>query len=380
MKIKYLLISLFTLFTLTDINAQCETGDCDPEITSMSFASACTDQGNTVLLTVNWSFNSASGSCMAPAGSWAINIQLPLTDEYGVVDAMTVGGTTGSDFDWTYDAGNRKLIGVSNRDIGVNIPPNPMPWFVDGGDIEVTVTANTVTDCANPVVSNSNITVFPDLPIFPDACPEAFSNDALNDSQATQMGVSLVLPVRLVAFDAKNIDCEENELTWMTTNETDNSGFEILRSFNGMNFDKINFVQPNQPDHNGFYHYAYSDKEIAGYNGKIYYRIKQVDLDGHSEIFEIRSVSINCIDPAEMTIYPNPAINTLNYSMSSFYTGKDLKIEIVGTDGKTAFLKNIQDIEELEKQIDISEIPAGSYRVRFISDQEIQDFSFIKLK
>jgi len=107
------------------------------------------------------------------------------------------------------------------------------------------------------------------------------------------------MPVTIISFSGK-YNSNVNELTWKTTSETNNSGFDIERSADAKTFEKIGYV-----DGNG------NSKENKTYNftdqnpfSTTYYRLKQIDYDEKSEYSRIISVKK---DLSGISIYPNPA-------------------------------------------------------------------------
>ena len=84
------------------------------------------------------------------------------------------------------------------------------------------------------------------------------------------------LPVELISFNGV---AENNEvrLTWETASELNNDFFDVERSQNGLNFEKIGTVKGNG-NSNILNQYTFLDKDpYVGFN---YYRLKQVDYDG----------------------------------------------------------------------------------------------------
>ncbi len=129
----------------------------------------------------------------------------------------------------------------------------------------------------------------------------------VSNSQAT--GLTLIannynftsLPVRLVSFLARNQN-GLNILTWQTSSETNNSGFDIEKSADAKTFEKIGFVDGSGDSReNRIYHFT----DLAPFT-TTYYRLKQMDYDGKFEYSRIISVKN---DYAGISIYPNPAGN-----------------------------------------------------------------------
>lgn len=107
------------------------------------------------------------------------------------------------------------------------------------------------------------------------------------------------LPVKLISFTAKN-EKQNNKLTWSTTSEVNNAGFEIEKSVDGVSFKKIGFVD-GAVDSELLKTYTFVDTHPLLIT---YYRLKQIDQDGKSEFSRIISVEGY---QTPLQIFPNPA-------------------------------------------------------------------------
>lgn len=107
------------------------------------------------------------------------------------------------------------------------------------------------------------------------------------------------LPVTLISFTGKS---EENSvvLSWDTSSEISNAGFEIEKSANAKTFAKIGFVDGGG-DSKVRKQYGFRD---ANPLPTAYYRLKQLDFNGQFEYSRIISVKQIA---EEIVIYPNPA-------------------------------------------------------------------------
>jgi hypothetical protein len=95
------------------------------------------------------------------------------------------------------------------------------------------------------------------------------------------------LPVELIYFKGK-----DNQLLWSTASEAQNKGWNIERSTDAINWTTIGFVQGGN-NSDVTLEYKFQLKEF----GKYYYRIKQLDIDGHFEYSEIKYLdNSNLID------------------------------------------------------------------------------------
>ena len=112
------------------------------------------------------------------------------------------------------------------------------------------------------------------------------------------------LPIELTYFAGKLIS-NFIKLDWKTETEVSNFGFDIERSLDGIDFNKIAFIQ-GHGNSNSPKFYSYSDP-VEGLSGKIYYRLKQIDTDG---IFTYsNAVSVEISIPTTYKLfqnYPNP--------------------------------------------------------------------------
>jgi hypothetical protein len=101
--------------------------------------------------------------------------------------------------------------------------------------------------------------------------------------------IPLTLPVKFTGFYAKKY-ADKIELTWITSEEINNSHFDVQRSIDGQNWKNIAvvFAVTNPGPVN---RYQYSDHYTTSH--KVYYRLKQVDNDGKSAYSAIKTVNGN---------------------------------------------------------------------------------------
>lgn len=111
------------------------------------------------------------------------------------------------------------------------------------------------------------------------------------------------VPVELTSFSA-NVVNGGVVLSWSTSTETNNSGFEVERSLDNNVFSKIAFVSgfgtTAEPKS-----YNYSDQSVKG--GTYYYRLKQIDYDGTFNYSDVVEVYVSL--PKDFALeqnYPNP--------------------------------------------------------------------------
>ena len=143
----------------------------------------------------------------------------------------------------------------------------------------------------------------------------AFRFVFLSDGSVTRAGAAIdnfeisgppntgPLPVELLSFsgEAKK---GYNLLSWATATEINNSGFEIQRSADGNEFAAIGFVA-GMGNSSGLKEYSFKDPDIR--NDILYYRLKQVDIDGAFEYSNVVAISNKGNAAlAIKSLYPNP--------------------------------------------------------------------------
>ncbi|MCS3797609.1 T9SS type A sorting domain-containing protein [Niastella sp. OAS944] len=79
-------------------------------------------------------------------------------------------------------------------------------------------------------------------------------------------------------------------LNWSTAQESNNSNYEIQRSFDGSNWSAI-AIMMGAGNSTTVQQYNYTDKNMTA--AVAYYRIKQVDIDGHYTFSTIKSIRSN---------------------------------------------------------------------------------------
>lgn len=112
------------------------------------------------------------------------------------------------------------------------------------------------------------------------------------------------LPVKLTAFTvAKNQGLVQ--LKWTTSFEQNNKGFDIQRSADGINWTTIGFVNSAAANGNSNQTLHYTTNDPQPLNGQHYYRLKQVDLNGHFDYSDIRTIVTYAT--TSVALFPNPA-------------------------------------------------------------------------
>ena len=171
---------------------------------------------------------------------------------------------------------------------------------------------------------------------------------------------SQALPVELVSFTANQSGNSVN-LKWNTATEINNAGFDIERSSDNMNWNKISFAAGNG-NSNSTKEYSYADKSISA-SGKYFYRLKQNDNNGGYEYSNIIEVDYSV--PGTYSLdqnYPNP-FNPDTKIKYSLPFESNIKITIYNSLGETVktLLNNVEAAGSHEIRFDASGLSSGIY-------------------
>ena len=161
------------------------------------------------------------------------------------------------------------------------------------------------------------------------------------------------LPVELLNFSSKLISKNQAQLSWQTASESNNLGFEVQRSIDGREWEKLGFVAGKGTTNNLNDYQFWDTYPFGGIN---YYRLKQVDFDGAFEYSNVISVDLLKVD--NIQLYPNPTSGQIN--VFGLESGKVRVLNGIGN--------LVKEVAFYEPEIDISELPSGVYFIQITSD------------
>ena len=142
------------------------------------------------------------------------------------------------------------------------------------------------------------------------------------------------LPVELISFTA----VAEDRLVltrWTTASEQNSSHFIVERSADGNKFETAAIVLAAG---NSYFTINYSFTDSDPLAGLSYYRLKQVDTDGSTKMYQ--TVSVNTSTNFE--IYPNPSDGNFTLIMNSKNKNEDFSI--INSQGKEVFNFNCNEV------------------------------------
>ncbi len=161
------------------------------------------------------------------------------------------------------------------------------------------------------------------------------------------------LPVELLSFSGmaneKTVD-----LFWTTITEINNDGFEIQRSHDSENWEKIGFIKGAGNAANEI-RYDFTDESPE--NGTNYYRLKQIDFDQTFSftdvvkvIFGNKQISIN--------ISPNPNNGIFQYAIDGLEDNTEFEITVFDSFGR---MVSQQRNSEIQGNLNLNQLANGIY-------------------
>ena len=168
------------------------------------------------------------------------------------------------------------------------------------------------------------------------------------------------LPVTLGSFDVKPVE-QGNFLQWSSLTESNNMGFEVQRSVGSPNgFTNIGFVDSKAKNGNSQAEIRYAFEDKTPINGAlVYYRLKQIDMDGKSTYSPVRSIKLS--NARNINIYPNPSQGAL--TINTRMLGKQ---ELVMMDMNGHVLYRMDQSSEVAQ---VSGLKPGSYVLKMSNDR-----------
>lgn len=185
----------------------------------------------------------------------------------------------------------------------------------------------------------------------------------------------LALPIELTSFEVRK---QNNTaiLEWKTASELNNYGFEIYKSIDGKEFYKIGFVTGNGTT-NLSIDYTFNDPNLLS---RAYYKLRQLDYDGHSVYSEIRSLIGDGDRTKMLTVYPNPVDKTAQIVLQGVNDQESVEIKILDGGGQIikSYHGTVSEINEL-LNANIANFAAGLYIINAAMSSGNLHYKFIKI-
>ncbi len=159
-----------------------------------------------------------------------------------------------------------------------------------------------------------------------------FEKSGLTSFSTFTGGEEGALPISLSAFNYSVIG-KDIKLSWSTSEEINNSGFDVERKSVSSDWQKVGFVQGNNKPSQ----YEFTERNLT--TGKYQYRLKQIDYNGNFEYHNLDGY-VEVGIPAKFDLsqnYPNPfnPVTNISYQVASSGVVKITVYDMLGKEVKT---------------------------------------------
>ncbi len=185
---------------------------------------------------------------------------------------------------------------------------------------------------------------------------------------------SYILPVQLSAFNATVVNKSVN-LNWVTKSEINSKAFIIERSFDGSNFKALaelkaagNSVISRE--------YFFSDVNAFSTSTLLYYKLKQLDIDGRTTYSRVLTVKAANETTTRVKLFYQGNNRGSMWASLTVSSDQDLTIQKISSDGRILSNK----IEKLKGGVNTFEIADDGAVGRSISFIKFSCFEFAEAK
>ncbi|WP_303309862.1 putative Ig domain-containing protein [Hymenobacter sp. BT730] len=336
----------------------------------MSLATVTDTNGGVVQATLTtgtlptgMSFNLTTGQFTASnatltAGTYSFRVNT--VDATGGKSTNTVDITITTDAEATYSVGNtyaksnlrngQTLASVTDADATLT-----SATLAAGSSLPMWMQLNTSTGAITiPVATNAAAGVF---------TATINTVDAVGGKSVTTVSITVTvppLPIELTTFNVQAVQANA-QLTWRTAVEKNNDHFAVERSFDGLTFTSIGQVRGNGSTTN-YHDYTFTDANVGlSYTGTVYYRLRQVDMDGKEHITQIRTVRFKATaSAASISLFPNPAVDNTTLDLSKLPAGT-YQVQVLDMTGRIVRQASAQG--GLQQALDIRSLSEGTYHI-----------------
>jgi hypothetical protein len=167
------------------------------------------------------------------------------------------------------------------------------------------------------------------------------------------------LPVSLTEFTAQAVANRDALLSWHTASEQHNDHFEVERSFDGTSFTKLGQVAGHGTT-SAASAYTFTDAGVATQaTGPVYYRLRQVDLDGTATYSPQRTVSFTKVVLAKLALFPNPVQNRTNLDLSVLAATTSVQAQLLDATGRQIRIWTLAG--GVAQPLELTDLASGSY-------------------
>ena len=195
---------------------------------------------------------------------------------------------------------------------------------------------------------------------------------------ATCNPLNIPLPVSLLSFEGKRVN-GSSALNWITSSEQNNSHFIVERSKDGKTFNAISDkIKSKGMNGNSNMQLSYDYTDASPMNAHNYYRLQQVDIDGHMSYSGTLDIYFG--NETLVTMYPNPVNTELTVDVN---TPDATRAQVKIMDATGRVVRTVELTLQAggnSTKIDMQSLTDGLYLVRISNQKEINYTQTIRKK
>jgi uncharacterized repeat protein (TIGR01451 family) len=186
------------------------------------------------------------------------------------------------------------------------------------------------------------------------------SEEFVDDGIAVINPTIINLPVLITTFAANLNNTNTVKVNWSTSMEANSNKFEIERSYDARLFTSIATVSAAGTS-NTTKNYSITNDVATVASPIVYYRLKQIDIDGKSIYSKVVSVKLKKA-VAAFVVSPNPFSSYVNVNVEAT-TNESAVIKILSMAGTELVTKNVQMVKGTNfiSLDELSKLPVGNY-------------------
>lgn len=283
--------------------------------------------------------------------------------EAGLVNISVVSGNTpNSTTTYVVTVGNTKSEPIAANELMLAFYCGSSPTPFDYATFPNSIPGNT------NATENVTVSIPGNLHCWPDSTVRVvLSTDTNCLCSPSEMLLGQPLPITLLNFNVYKQN-QEALLIWSSSREENAKGYEVERSVDGDHWQSLGFVGVKmEGGADGNYDFVDNNPK----QGLNVYRLRMVDLTGHSTYSEMRSLDFG--QRGNIQLFPNPVSSDLTI------TGlrKHQELMIINTLGQK--VKTVEVLSDNRMNINVDYLPAGQYQVVVMSEQGVvQTLKFVK--
>ena len=261
---------------------------------------------------------------------------------------------TSNSFELTAKTLSTAPTGIDASPAQTTCPGNAVNLTVQGGLLGTNAVWRWYRNsCGDTLIGTGNM-----ISVLPSATTTYYvrAEGDCNITSCAQVSINVIpcviLPVDFLQFSAVQ-RAHAIDLDWRIITSEQISHFEVERSENGNNFNKIGTVTSSVPQ-NTAVRFTYQDADPDVNSNILYYRIKVISKDGVSKYSNILTVRISAQTNGKLKISPNPASSSINISFYSALRGA-MELQILDMTGKLV-LREQRTVESGQNSITLNQL------------------------